>query len=167
VTGIKNTNGTWHKGQTKRLLGNSVPAIYTFYSTVIKLDRYLNILSYLHFTDNSNEPWFEHVIFLTQCGYEACLKFKIAHLPNVMTILKIWLWRNDCFIQTEGDFQREHTKEMQTFHHPSLQTFWLDWINVRLGSILGKDRQSKAQHVTATNVRWQNWWGRHMHVAIN
>jgi hypothetical protein len=29
----------------------------------------------------------------------------------------------------------------------------------------GKDRQSKAQRVTATNVRWQNWSGRHRNMA--
>jgi hypothetical protein len=31
----------------------------------------------------------------------------------------------------------------------------------------GKDGQSKAQRVTATYVRWQNWSGRHRNMATN
>ena len=52
VSGIDNTDGTWHKRQTDRLLGNSGP----FYGTMMKWDCYLHILCYLHFTDNRNEP---------------------------------------------------------------------------------------------------------------
>jgi hypothetical protein len=29
-----------------------------------------------------------------------------------------------------GDFQTVNTKEMQTFHHPNLQKFSLDWIHI-------------------------------------
>jgi hypothetical protein len=42
----------------------------TFYSTMMKCDRYLHILRYLHFTDNGTEP------DRTDYGrYETCLKF--------------------------------------------------------------------------------------------
>jgi len=35
----------------------TVDQLYThFYSTMMKLDQYLHILSYLHFTDNRNDP---------------------------------------------------------------------------------------------------------------
>jgi hypothetical protein len=36
VSATGNTNGTWHNGQTERLLGNSVSAVQTVYSTVMK-----------------------------------------------------------------------------------------------------------------------------------
>jgi hypothetical protein len=38
----------------------------------------------------------------------------------------------------EGDLQTEHTKEAKKFHHPSLQTIWLNWIHVWQESILGE-----------------------------
>ena len=54
--GTDNTDGTWCKRQTDRLLVNTGSAIHTpFYGTMMNRDRYLHILCYLHFTDNRNE----------------------------------------------------------------------------------------------------------------
>jgi len=36
VSGTDNTDGTWHKRHTDRLLGNSGPAIQPFYGTMMK-----------------------------------------------------------------------------------------------------------------------------------
>jgi hypothetical protein len=112
--------------------GASVSVIHNFYSTMMELNWYLNILRYLHFTDNSNEQVKFDTISMIRDLFQ--IQNSIFYNPSEN------LADEDTIVSFnwEGDFQTVHMKEMQTFHYPSVQTIWLDWIHVWHKSILGE-----------------------------
>jgi hypothetical protein len=71
-----------------------------------------------------------------------------------------------------GDFQTVHTQEMQTFHHPSLQTFSLDWIQLWHESILGEGRTEQgtvcdSNKCEVTELAWKTHsCGHKLHIDI-
>ena len=157
VSGIDNTEGTWCKRQSERLLVNSrwAEQLCThFYGTMMKQDPYLHILSSLHFTDNRNEPdrtdkntdrlW--KIWDLSEIPFSIFSKFynssKNLAVDEVIVSFK------------EREIFKQHTKEMQAFRQQNFQILWLDWPHVGHESIPGEGQtvHSTAQHMTATHA---------------
>ena len=56
VSCYNNANGTLLTGQTDRLTSNDCHFHIRFYTGALKQDRYIDILRFLHFTDNNHQP---------------------------------------------------------------------------------------------------------------
>ena len=110
----------------------TVDQLYTpFYGTMMKRDRYLHILRYLHFTEYRNEP------DRTDENFDR--PWKIRYLSEILNVTfykfkpfrKSGYWRSYCFLQGKGDFQTIHTNKTQAFRHQNFQTLLLDWIHMK------------------------------------
>ena len=103
---------------------STLDQLYTpFYGTMMKQDRYLHILRYLHFTDNRNEPDRKDEKFdgLWKIGdlFEVlnATFSKFYNPSDNLAIDKVIV-----YLQGKGDFQTLHTKRTQVFRHQNFQT---------------------------------------------
>ena len=128
--------------------------LYTpFYSTMMKLGRYLHILSYLHFTDSRNEP------DRTDENYDRL--WKIRDLFEILnsTFSKFYnpsenLAIDEVIVSFKGRVvfrqyipKKRKRSGIKIFKHCDSTGYTYD-----MKVYLGKDRQRTAQHLTATHV---------------
>jgi len=137
VSGIENTEGTWCKRQTDRLLGNSGPVIHTFYGTDEMRHIFTSLVTCILLTTGMNLKWQTRI--LADYGrYETCLKFWMAHFPNFTTLPKICLLAKLLFPSKEGWFSASTYQRNASISASKFQTLWLGWIHVWHESILGE-----------------------------
>jgi len=138
VAGIDNTEGTWHKRQTDRLLATMEQLPHLSLTLWLKeagifssLVAYILLVTGMKLTGRTK--------CLTDNGrYEMCLKFKWHIFHILQQFQKSGYQRNYCFLRRRGGFQTVHTKETEAFRHQNFQTLWLEWICVQHESILGE-----------------------------
>jgi len=128
--------------------------LYTlFYSTMMKQDRYLHILRYLHFTDNRNEPDRTDKNFDRLCKVQDLFEilngtFSKFYNPSENLVI------DEVIVSFKGRviFKQNIPKKRKQF---GIKIFKLcDSSGYRYDTkvYLGKDRQRRAQHVTATEL---------------
>jgi len=121
VSGIENTDGTWCRRETDRLLGNSGSVIHTFYGTMMKW----NIPSYpllLAFYWQQEWTWNDGREFWQTMEDTRLIWNSKWHIFQILRpFKKSTYWQSFCFLQRKGDFQPVRTKEMQAFWHQNLK----------------------------------------------
>ena len=133
---------------------STLDQVYTpFYGAMMKRDRYLHILRYLHFTDNRNEP------DRTDENFDRL--WKIRDLSEILnsTFSKFYnpsenLAVDEVIVSFKGRviFKQYIPKKRKRFGIKIFKLCDSTGYTYDMKVYLGKDRQRTAQHVTATHA---------------
>jgi hypothetical protein len=100
-----------------------------FYSKMMKQDRYLHTLRFVHFTDKKKEMDRTDDRLWKIRGLFATLKANFSKIYNPSKHLAVDE-KSHCEIQRKGNFQTVHPKETQMFQHQNVQTMRLYWLHL-------------------------------------
>ena len=133
----------------------TVDQLYThFYGTMMKRERYLHILRYLHFTDNRNEPdrteeYFDRLWNIRDLFEILNATFSKFYNPSEnLAIDEVIVY----FMGRVIFKQYIQKKKRKRFGMKILNLCDATGYTYDMKLYLGKDRQRTAQHVTATHA---------------